>query len=99
MKVSVFIVIFSVLLVGCSNPKDTVIPQLDKLKNIKPAIEKLTPEDKQLLSDYLVRHTIEAAMRGVKTDPIPNGITIAKAIAEEQELQAMKKQGKSLKKD
>lgn len=38
------------LIMGCSGPKDTPLPkELDKLETIKPAIEKLSQEDKDLL--------------------------------------------------
>lgn len=89
MKSIAFVVLLAIVLCGCSNPKDTVIPsQLDKMESIKPAIEKLTPEEKQLFTSYLVRHTVGAAMGGlfgIKADPIPDGMTIGKAIDEQRE--------------
>ena len=90
------LVIFAALLSACSNPKDTVIPtQLDKLSEIKPAMDKLTPDEKELVAKYIARHTIGAAMGGIlgiKAEPIPEGMKIGKAIDEQREFEAKAKQ-------
>lgn len=76
---------FFLVLVACSGPMDTPLPSdLTKMESIKPAMEKLKPEDRDLLAAYIVRHTFGAAMGaafGVKGEPIPPGMTIGKAIA------------------
>jgi len=106
-----FVLIFVIALGACSKPTDTVVPtSIDKMESIKPQIEKLTSEEKGLFSQYLVRHTLGNAMGGmfgVKTDPIPEGITIGKAIDEERnylkkkesELKALQEQLRALKED
>lgn len=95
-----FVLIFVIALGACSKPTDTVVPtSIDKMESIKPQIDKLTSEEKDLFSQYLVRHTLGNAMGGmfgIKTDPIPEGITIGKAIDEEREF--LKQQSELLKK-
>ncbi len=82
-------------LCACSNPKDTVVPtSLDKMESIKPQLEKLTVEERELFAGYVVRHTIGAAMGGmfgVKAEPIPEGMTIGNAINEQRDLLAQAK--------
>ena len=84
--------LLALLLVGCSNPKDAVIPkEISQMDAIKPSIEKLSQEEKDLFAAYMVRHTIGAAMGGlfgIKADPIPEGMTIGKAISEQKEFLA-----------
>lgn len=80
---------------GCSNPKNTVLPtDIEKLGSIKPAMEKLSPDEKELLSGYLMRHAMSVAakgMFGIKPDPVPEGMTIGKAIEEQGEFVAKQK--------
>jgi cytochrome c551/c552 len=82
------ILLFSIVLAACSGPKDTPLPRdLDKMDTIKPAMEKLTAEDRDLAAGYIMRHTIGTAMNGlfgVKADPIPDGMTLGKAIDEQR---------------
>lgn len=90
---NLLLLILVVLLSACSNPKDTIVPTtLEKLESIKPQIEKLTSEERELFQKYLVRHTLGAAMGGlfgVKSEPIPDGMTIGKAIDEQRDLVAI----------
>jgi hypothetical protein len=38
-----------IFLAACSNPRDTPLPKdISKMESIKPAIEKLTPEEREL---------------------------------------------------
>lgn len=80
---------------GCSNPRDTPLPtDLAKMEALKPTIEKLQPEERELLAGYIVRHTIGAAFGtafGVKSDPIPEGMTIGKAIEAQRQFVARQK--------
>jgi hypothetical protein len=80
------------LLCACSNPKDTVVPtSLDKLETIKPQLEKLSAEERELFGAYMLRHTVGAAMGGlfgIKSEPIPEGMTIGKAIDEQRDFKA-----------
>ena len=81
-------ILLLVAAVGCSNPKNTKIPQdLAKIESIKSSIEKLTPEERELLSGYLMMRMIGTAPgmpTDGKTSPIPEGMTIGKAIAEQK---------------
>ncbi|MFZ6843587.1 hypothetical protein [Undibacterium sp. RuTC16W] len=95
-----FVLIFVIALGACSKPTDTVVPtSIDKMESIKPQIEKLTSEEKELFAKYVVRHTMGSAMGGmfgIKADPIPEGITIGKAIDEERKF--LQQAGELLKK-
>ncbi len=56
-------------------------------ETVKPALQKLKPEEKVLFAQYAIRHTVGAAMAGLigdKADPIPEGMTIGKAIEEQR---------------
>ena len=80
---------FALLLVACGDPHDTQVPtDISKWStSVKPALQKLTPEEKVLFTDYVRRHTKGAAEDGLigdKADPIPVGMTIGKAIAEQR---------------
>ena len=57
---------------------------------MKPSLMKLTPEEKALFSQYAIRHTIGAAGGhiGSKSDPIPEDMTIGKAIKEQRNYMA-----------
>jgi hypothetical protein len=71
------------------------------MESIKPALEKLTPEEKELVAGYVARHTIGAAFGaafGVKADPIPDGMTIGKAIEEQRRFVEQRKAEEAVKK-
>jgi hypothetical protein len=77
------------MLAACSNPKSTEIPQdISQLEVLKPAMEKLTPEERELAGGYILRHTVAAKMAGAfggKEGPgIPVGTTLGKAIEEQR---------------
>jgi PBP1b-binding outer membrane lipoprotein LpoB len=84
------IVCVALLLVACSDPHETKVPA-DVTKwsaTVKPSLKKLTQEERILFSQYAIRHTDRAEMVGLigsKMDPIPQGMTIGKAIAEQRE--------------
>jgi hypothetical protein len=79
----------ALLLAACSgDPHDTKVPtDITKWSNsVKPSLQKLTPEEKALFSRYAIRH-MNGALPGTigsKSDPIPEDLTIGKAIAEER---------------
>jgi hypothetical protein len=81
-------VLFLVILIACSNPRDTPLPKdISKMESIKPAIEKLNPEERELVAGYIMRHTVGEAFGGafgIKANPIPDGMTIGKAIDEQR---------------
>ena len=89
-------------LAACSGPRDTPLPKdISKMDTIKPAMEKLSPEDKELVAGYIMRHTVGAAFGaafGVKADPIPDGMTIGKAIDEQRGLVEKQKAEEAAKK-
>lgn len=89
------LLVIAVLLSACSNPKDTPLPtSFDKMESIKPQLDKLTSEERELFAKYYLRHTVGAAMGGlfgVKEDPIPEGMTIGKAIDEQRDYAAKAK--------
>lgn len=87
------ILLCSIVLAACSGPKDTPLPRdLDKMDTIKPAMEKLTPEERELAAGYIMRHTVAAKLGGLfggKEGPgIPEGMTIGKAIDEQRQFKA-----------
>ncbi len=82
------IICCTLLLVACGDPHDTKVPaDISKWRDtVKPSLQKLTPEEQALFADYVRRHTITVAggLTGDNTDPIPEGITIGKAIEEQR---------------
>lgn len=51
------------LLVGCSDPRSTPLPSdLSKLETIKPQVEKLSAEDRELFAKYLMRSAMKGTM-------------------------------------
>jgi hypothetical protein len=62
------------------------------MDTIKPAMEKLTPEERELAAGYIMRHTIGAKLGGLfggKEGPgIPEGMTLGKAIEEQRKFKA-----------
>jgi hypothetical protein len=86
-------VLFSVFLTACSGPKDTPLPRdIDKMDAIKPEMEKLATEERELVVGYIMRHTIGAELGGLfggkKGPGIPEGMTIGKAIEEQRKFKA-----------
>ena len=89
MRSLIVTIIMAVSIAGCSGPKETPLPrELDKMESIKPAIEKLTEEERGLVAGYIMRHTLAAKLGdlfGKAPGPgIPEGMTIGKAIEEQR---------------
>lgn len=77
------------LLAACGDPHDTRVPaDISKWRaTVRPSLQKLTPDEQALFAQYARRHTIladEVGLYGDKTDPIPDGMTIGKAIEEQR---------------
>lgn len=77
------------MLAACGDPHDTKVPaDISKWRDtVKPSLQKLTPEEQALFTQYVRRHTIMAAevgLYGDKVDPIPEDMTIGRAIAEQR---------------
>lgn len=86
----------TLLLVACGDPHDTKVPaDISRWSStVKPALQKLTPEERILFTDYVRRHTIltdEVGLHGDKADPIPKGMTLGRAISEQRDYIAREK--------
>lgn len=93
MRLTWIILLCSITLAACDGPKGTLIPRdIDKIDTIKPALEKLTPEERDLAAGYIVRHAIGAKMSGLfggkEGGGIPEGMTLGKAIDEQRKFKA-----------
>lgn len=73
---------------GCSKPADAVIPTDPVLwgTQLAPSIEKMNPEERQLLKDYLARVTAGRILRGGKG--VPPGTTIGAALEDQRDVSA-----------
>lgn len=81
------------VLAACSGPKDTPIPRdLEKLDSLRPALEKLTPEERELAAGYIMRVGVGSRLKGVfggeEGPGIPEGMTLGKAIEEQRKFKA-----------
>lgn len=81
------------VMAACSGPKDTPVPKdLAAMESVKPALEKLTPEERELFAGYVMRSTLGAKLSGLfggKEGPgIPDGMTIGKAIEDQRKFKA-----------
>jgi hypothetical protein len=89
------ILCFALLLVACGDPHDTTVPaDISKWRDtVKPSLQKLTPDEQALFTQYVRRHTTGSAggLIGDKADPIPEGMTIGMAIAEQRSYIAQNK--------
>jgi hypothetical protein len=79
----------ALLLVGCGDPHDTKVPaDISKWHDaVKPSLQKLTPDEQALFAQYARRHAIladEVGLHGDKADPIPEGMTVGQAIADQR---------------
>lgn len=93
MRAYLAILFCMLVLSACGGPKDTPLPRdIEKMDTVKSAIEKLAPEERELVTGYIVRHTIGAKLGGLfggKEGPgIPEGMTIGKAIEEQRTFKA-----------
>ena len=60
------------------------LPQkLEQLESLKPKMEDLTADERELLAGYLIRKTFTAGMAG-KDVELPAGVTIGQAIEEQR---------------
>ena len=78
------------LLAACDDPHDTRVPtDISKWRDtVRPSLQKLTPDEQALFAQYARRHAIladEIGLNGDKADPIPDGMTIGKAIKEQRD--------------
>jgi hypothetical protein len=60
------------------------------MQSLKPALEKLTPEERDLAAGYIARHTIGTALTG-NSPNIPAGETLGQAIEEQRKFLAEQK--------
>jgi len=81
----------ALVLAGCNGAKNTEIPtDIQNLDSIRAAVDKLEPEERELVAGYVMRHTFGAAF-GDKTAGIPAGVTIGNAIDEQRSFLADRK--------
>lgn len=81
-------------LAACSSAKDTPLPQdLSQLASIKPQVDKLTQEERELVADYVVRHALTSALQGGKDmgSGVPAGTTLGDAIEDQRKFAAEQK--------
>ena len=93
MRSHLMVLICLLAVCACGGPKDTPLPRdLEKMETIKSSLEKLSPEEKELVTSYIMRHTFGAKLGGIfggKEGPgIPEGITIGQAIEEQRKVKA-----------
>ena len=66
MRIIATAIVLAGALTACSDPRNTLLPQdVSKLATMQPTLEKLSVEDRQLLSGYIVRETIGAKFGGI----------------------------------
>ena len=78
---------------ACTGPMDTPVPkELAAMESLQPALQKLSPEDRELFAGYVMRNTLGAklgAMFGGKEGPgIPDGMTVGRAIEDQRRFKA-----------
>ena len=83
----------ALLLVACGDPLDTTVSTDMRTwrDTVKPSLQKLTLEEQALFTQYVRRHTLvteEVGLHGDTTGPIPEGMTLGKAIAEQRSYNA-----------
>ncbi len=86
-------IVLAALVAACSSPLDTPLPrEIEKMESIKPALDKLKQEDRELVAAYVLRHTMGAKLGGLFGIPvsagIPEGMTLGKAIEEQRKFVA-----------
>lgn len=76
---------FALLLVACGDPHDTKLPtDISKWSTaVKPSLQKLTPEERILFSQFVIRH-LSGVDDKSNASPIPENMTIGKAIEEQR---------------
>lgn len=96
MKLFAPLFVACLFLAACNSAKNTPIPQnVENMDALKPAMEDLSPEERDLVAAYILRHTVGAQMRGLMgggdSSGIPSGMTIGKAIEEQRKFLADQK--------
>ncbi|MGB6054620.1 MAG: hypothetical protein WBG17_05210 [Burkholderiaceae bacterium] len=91
MKQMLLLAIVTTLLIGCSDPRATMLSTADADKEkMQTAMQKITEEERTLVAGYMMRTMLANAFAG-KTDT-PLGVTIGDAIKKQREwLSAEKK--------
>lgn len=55
------------VLMSCTDPRDTILPKdVSKPDTLKPVLDKLSPEERELLAGYVARHTMGGARLGIR---------------------------------
>ena len=90
MKKLGILVLLSVFMMGCDNPKKVVIPigfESKKMEEFGERIKSLSEEDKELLNSYITRSKNSEKSSNYS---IPTGTTVGEAIKNERQWQAEK---------
>lgn len=62
----VLVLLSFLVLAACNSAKDTPLPrELEQMDSIKPAMEKLSAEERELAVGYIMRHTVAAKLGGL----------------------------------
>lgn len=90
----------AMLLVACGDPHDTEVPaDISRWRDtVKPSLQKLAPDEQALFTQYVRRHTIladEVGLHGDQADPIPEGMTIGRAIEEQRNFEEKTRKDKT----
>lgn len=86
MKRMLLVVMLAGALAGCNDPRDTKLPPLSEWASIKPQVEKLPQEERDLLAGYMMRKSLGAAFGGKSPDQ--EGVTIGQAIEAQKKWKA-----------
>jgi hypothetical protein len=79
-KLSLIFILLTIF--GCSDPKKTVIPKnIEDISEIKPSVDKLTDEEKQLLMGYLFRAKSKEI---IMNEEMKENVTIGEAIQDQK---------------
>lgn len=93
MKLFCTLFLVVIALVGCSNPKDTLVPtDISKWEQLKPIVEKLSEDDKKLFLGYTIRMKFSEVLGG---KGLEEGLTIGKAI-EKQKIWVVEQEKKEM---
>lgn len=89
-KLMTVLLITGVMVTGCSKPQDAVIPKDMSTwdSELKPKVEKLSDEEKQIFARYMIRVKMAEAFGG---SGMPEGTTIGLAIQEQKDFEAKQK--------
>lgn len=78
------LLVISAVILGCGDPRDTKIPNVENLDSIQGQVGKLTEAERALLKGYLERKLLYVSPAQAKIDSL-DGVTIRQAIKDQEE--------------